>query len=445
MKSKGVKITRISKAAIAPTIKDSTKKREKSLPVNDINENVIQQNHLYQRDDNDKIFSTPQNRKNSRGLRKSIKILLLLSILLTSGYYISNIFDNVKVNIIAKTQSFDLNKKQFVASSDTNQPIHFELMIVSSEDYKEVSLNDSEKVSYKAKGEVTFFNEYSTKSQAIALHSFISDNTGKTYQTDKAITIPGYKTVNGKITPGQASVGITAFLAGEEYNGSPNDFKVNAYKGTVKASKIYAKLKTPLSGGAQGVVYKLGPTEKGQINATAESSFKSNLIKKVNAEVPPGYILYPDAINFSYKTNSDTLFDSQNAKVVINGTVSSIILNQKDLSKALTKSLLPDISEFESKEVNITDISNLKFSFVKTDQSITKELKSINFFLTGKANAIWILDVPSLQSKLAGANKVDLTSRFKSDPGIVSATARIFPPWQSYLPNDISKIHINVN
>lgn len=443
MKSKGVKITRILKENKEDTKIEKLYKVESNSLVNKTQEAKIP-DHLYTRELGDRIYSTPQQKNKSGALRKSLLWILILSILLGGGYYLANLFQKVNIYVVAKNQTFDLNHTQFVGSNTLNSPLHFELMIVSSEDYKDITLTESENISSKAKGVITFFNEYSTKSQTLAIHTFVSDNNGKTYQTDKAVTIPGYKTVNSKVVPGQASVGITAFLPGKEYNGSPASFAVNSFKGTAKSSKIYAKLKTALEGGAQGVVYNLGPSEKGLVSATAESSFKSNLIKKVNAEVPPGYILYPDAQIFTYKTEADSLFDSSNAKVKITGTISSIILNQKDLSNALIKNLLPDITERELNEISIPDISSLKFSFVKQDQSITKDIKIINFSLTGKIKGIWSPNLPLLQSNVLGIKKSDLVSVFKTDPGIVSASARIFPPWQSYLPKDLSKIYIYI-
>jgi len=41
-----------------------------------------------------------------------------------------------------------------------------------------------------------------------------------------------------------------------------------------------------------------------------------------------------------------------------------------------------------------------------------------------------------------GISKNNILPIFKQDPGIVTASVNIFPPWQTYIPFDISKISI---
>ena len=459
MKSKGVRITRILKEDTkveAPKSKAKPKPEPKPEPVEQVKvsmdikkeEPEKRETKVYintsERVQEQKLYSTPQVKRKEGWVRKRFLILLLVSIFITGVYALCERFQNANITIVAKHQSYNLDKIAFNAGSDGSAQIAFELMIVSNEEYKDVTLTQSQDVSIKAKGEITFYNENSTKAQSLAIHTFVSDSAGKTYQTDKAVSIPGYKTVDGKVVPGQVSVGITAFLAGDTYNGAPTDFTINGFKGTAKFQKIYGKLKTPLAGGAQGLVYALNSDDKGSITAFAQSTFKSNLLKKVDAQVPPGYILYPNALNFSYDTETEKLFPDTKAKVKTSGTVSAIILNEKDLSNAIVKTLQPKISDREFKEISIPDMPKLTFNFKDAGQLINKDVKSVSFNLSGAVNAIWTPDITQLQSSVAGVRKADLISIFKSDPGIASATAKIFPPWQSYLPEDSSKIKINL-
>jgi len=465
MKSKGVRITMISKSNIKEGKLERSTKAEEFVPVEkpiqrveraervEINkpvERVFEQpaeTHPYQNtyiEPSDKIYGTPQIRRRSGGLGKSFLVVFMLAVILGGGYYVTDMLHNVRIDIVNKKQTFDLDKKALVASKGADTSVDFELMIVSMEDYKDITLSEVSDVSYKAKGEVTFFNEFSTKAQTIAKNSYISDSAGKTYLTDKAITIPGYKTVDKKIVPGQMAVGVTSFLAGATYNNTSTDYKVNAYKGTAKATKIYAKLKTPIAGGAEGVVYSLGAKEKESIKNTAETTFRNNLVKKVEAEVPPGYVLYKEASQFLYDTNSEEMFDKASAKVKMTGTMSSIILHKDDLSKVLINNLLPKISDNEFKEISITDVSNLKFAFTEEGRLITKDMNSIGFTLTGNIEAVWSPNLALLKEQIKGVHKNNLVEIFKADPGIVSATAHIFPPWYSYLPEDVSKIKVNI-
>ncbi len=443
MQFKGVKITRISRG---DNIETESKKQDIKINQGSFIQKIAKgtgvDDHISIRDSREKIYSTPQVKKGVVAPRRFIFILFFISVLIAGVYFISNKFENTKIVIKEKHQSLNLNKEQFDAFTDVKSSINFALMIVPDTESKNIILADSQDVSIKARGEITLYNEYSTKAQNLLINTFLSDKSGKTYQIDKAVTIPGYKTDKSKIIPGQIVVGITSFLAGGAYNGSPEDFYINLFKGTTKAKKIYGKLKSPISGGAEGVVYKPTPQDLGILNAYALSTFKSNLLKKINAQVPPGYILYPDALKFSYNIEDNILSQVPNATVKVNGTISSIILKEKDLSSAIIKKLLPDISLKEFNGIQIEDLSKLSFSFSNPDQFISKDLKSITFNITGNNNLIWHQDVEMLKNSLVGVDKSTLLSIFKTDPGISSASVKVFPPWTKYLPSDPSKIHI---
>jgi len=370
-------------------------------------------------------------------------LVIILSIVSLIGliYWISNKFQVANINIKAKHQLITLNNKQFTALKNTNA-LGFEIMIVSNDENRDAVFTDLENVSLKAKGSITLYNEYSARSEKLPIHTFVSDENGKAYLTDNAISIPGYTKVSNKITPGSITVNITAFLAGDSYNGSPNSFIINSFNGTAKYKKIYGKLKTALTGGAQGQVYKTNQSIKYSLNSIANSSFKDNLIKKVIAEVPSGYFLYPDAVKFTFNIDDSVLSKVPNTSVKISGTLTAVLLKEDDLSKILIKSSLPDTSINELKEIRISDISKLSFNFANQNQMINKDTKSILFTLMGDMEMIWQPDISTIKSNLLGIPKESIQSIFKQDPGIDSASIKIFPPWQSYLPNNLSKINI---
>lgn len=442
MKSKGVKITRISKKEITPEPKKMQVLDTEDY-LNKIEGDIKPNKHILRREPEEKIYSTPRVKKSNFYIRKPIKFLLLTAILVGGIYFVSNLFEKTTITIRQKTTELVLDKEVLNAFNAKDSPMNFELMIVPETETKEITLTEKEDVSIKAHGEVTFYNEYSTKSQKLLIHTFISDSSGKAYQTDGVVNIPGYKLDQSKkIVPGQASIGITSFLAGDTYNGEPSDFSINSFKGTAKAKKIYAKLKSPLKGGAQGIVYRPSPQDLGVLNAYALSTFKSNLLKRVTAQVPAGYILYPEAMNVSSKVEDSILSPTPNYKAKITGLVSSVIINKDDLSRTLIKRLLPNLSPLELAQVKIGDISDLTFSFSTPNQIISKDLKSVSFNLSGKINPVWSHDAEVLKKSYAGVSKKDIQPIFKSDPGITYASVKIFPPWNKYLPTDTSKIEV---
>jgi hypothetical protein len=389
-----------------------------------------------------KMRTTPSLRRKAPPLRKSLRITLLAVFLFACAYFSLYFFEQARITIVTKNQSFTLDHKEFEASKKADAPIDFELMIVPDTRSEEITFIEPKEVSLKAKGEVTLYNEYSTKGEKLTAGTFLADPNGKAYKIDKSITIPGYTLVNKKIIPGQISVPITAFLPGQSYNGDLTDFTITAFKNTAKYKKIYGKSKTPLSGGAEGTAYTLGPEETGRLNAIASSSFKAALLKKAYAEIPKGYILYPNALTFSYHVDTDVLSPTPNAKIPITGTISALLLAEDDLRIALAKNLIPGISSGELNEIEILGLDKLSLDFVETAQVINKDTDKVSFTLTGPLSLLWHPDIDVLKRKILGIQKKDIEAIFKSDPGITSAIVKIFPPWQSHLPEDETKIHL---
>lgn len=412
---------------------------------NFINEKVVDNYFLYKKEPKKRLHSTPQIRSNYKGPNKSLLVLFFIIILFVSIYLISNKFLNANITIVNKHQIFTLENRQFNASKNIDTPIHFEVMIVPAEEFRNIILTQTQDVSIKATGEITLYNEYSSKAQNLAIHTFIADSSGKTYSIDKAVSIPGFKKDNTKIIPGSIKVNVTAFLPGSAYNIDASNFTISSFKGTTKSTKIYGKSTTPITGGIQGVVYKIGDEDKTNLDTFANSSFKTNLIKKAEALVPPGYILYPNASKYSYEINNNQILsEDPKASIKISGILSAIILKENDLSLAVIKSLLPTISEKEINEIQINDLIKLVFNFNDENILIDKDIKNIYFSLNGDIEAIWNPDINLLKNNLIGIPKIKIQSVFEQDPAIITASTKIFPPWQSYLPDDTSKINIEV-
>jgi len=394
-----------------------------------------------------RLQRTPQAKTKSPVLHKFTLVLFIFVIIAGVIYWGGENFQKADVTITSKHQLITYKGKQFVAIQDSNSDsINFEIMITTDKKLKNVTFSEPKEVSVKAQGSITLYNEYSAKPEKIIAGTFLSDNNGKAYNTDTVVTIPGYKLDNNKkIIPGVASVNITAFLPGDAYNGSPTDFHINAFKETKKYTKIYGKLKSPIEGGASGQVYTMNNLDKNKANLLAQTSFKEDLLREVGALVPPGYILYPNALTFSYKIGDNILSKTTNSEIEMEGTLSVVLLKEKSLMDNIIKISLPNIKGDELKEIKISDLEDLTFNFTNKDQSITKDLTSIPFSLSGDIDAIWNPDIELLKTKLLGVNKNDVLSIFRQDPGIASALVKIFPPWFKYIPNDLSKINILVD
>jgi len=139
------------------------------------------------------------------------------------------------------------------------------------------------------------------------------------------------------------------------------------------------------------------------------------------------------------------LSKTSDTEIEMEGILSVVLLKEKSLMDNIIKISLPDIKGDELKEIKISDLSKLSFNFTNKEQLITKDMSSISFALSGDITAIWNPDVELLKTRLIRIHKNNVLSIFRQDPGIASALLKIFPPWQKYIPNDLSKINVIVN
>ena len=389
-----------------------------------------------------RISQTPIMPGNKRPFNKTILFFFILSILVGSYYLLSNIFLRADITIIPKTKTFNITNEKFTASKKNNIP--FEVMIVGDSVYKDVILTSTVNATDKAKGEITLYNTYSSKIEKIPAGSFVSDEKGKTYKTDTTVSIPPYKQDKLKvIIPGQINVGITAFLAGEAYNGNPASFSINSFKGTSKYTKIYGHLKTPLTGGLTGLVYIMDDKEKADILSNS-ILFKGELLRKLNASVPAGYILYPDAVNYSYDFADKIVSKTPNLKLEIKANLSAFLVKESDLSDVVINRLLPNINSQERLEIMSPDLSLLSFNFTNKNQIINKETESFDFELTGGVVMNWKPEIGELKNQVIDKSKDKVLSIFKDDPGILKASVKIIPFWSKRLPDKVQNINITL-
>jgi hypothetical protein len=392
----------------------------------------------------ERIGRTPRERSKPRIIHRSTLVIFIICVISGSIYWGGNIFHKADINVTLKHQIINYKNKEFIAlKEDVGNPINFEIMMISDKKTKSLILTDTKEVSLKAKGSITIYNEFSNIPQKIEIGSFITDLDGKAYKTDKTIIIPGYKLdTEKKIIAGQIDVGITSFLPGDSYNSKQLDFYVSSFKGTPKYNKIYGKLKTDISGGAEGLVYILNDENKKMMENILKSSLKDDLYNQVKAEIPPGYLLYKDALTFSYNIDENVLSKTPDAKIDVEGFLSVVLLKEKSLIDNIIKTSLPNIKGDELKEITLPDINELSFSFVDKDQTITKDMEKVSFTLNGEIDAIWNPDMDLLKGKLVGVEKGSVGSIFKEDPGIASAVVKISPFWKKNISKDLSRINI---
>jgi hypothetical protein len=358
---------------------------------------------------------------------------------------VNKYFSYVHIYVTPKVQSYSLNNESFTANKSSNSQLGFEIMIVDGEEKREATFSEKKDALTKATGTVVIYNAYSNKPQKLLIHTKLADEDKRIYLTDREVSVPGYTGTGTKIVPGSVEVKITASGTGPAYNGDPRDFVISGFAGTAKATKIYARSKTPLSGGQAGLVYTLSPEEKGKVAVDGGTALYNKLLKKLQAQVPPGYIVYTGSTQFAKKM-TDEVFQSPTPEgsVTISGTLSAPIFKISEIQDSIIQEVYPNVKANELKEITAEKMDSLVFAYSDPATTITKSTDTIKFTFTGSDQLLWhpLLDV--LESKLAGVNKDSINTIFISDPGILKARAVFRPPWKKNVPKDLSHIKITL-
>ncbi len=381
--------------------------------------------------------------------KKSIYVFIISVLIMICFFaYIISFFLN-KVNIIIKSkhQVFTIEKQNVNSLKGLDSKIPFEIMSIDFSDSVDLTLLETANISKKASGEVTIYNDYSKKPLIMKSGIFISDPSGKTYTLNDTIEVPGFtKDGDKKSVPGSIDAKVTAFLAGESYNNTSTDFYFNDFKNdSARYKYIYAKSKGEINGGFSGFVYIVNDADKKILEDRIKTEFKKEMIKKMKAQVPDGYILYEDSIFFDYKFDDNTLQSkNQQAKIVVNGTIKAPILKKKNLDTFMLKKYVPNKTDEEYQNIEFKNVENLVFNYNPNISTISKDTEVLDFQLTGDTEAIWHPNRDMIKNNTLGKTIDESLYMFQANESIGSASVRIFPFWLKKIPLDSKKVKIIV-
>lgn len=387
------------------------------------------------------LSSTPTLKK-KKFLPSWVLLVLILGIIVSLVYISYAFLQKAHITINTKKQNFSFNEELFTAYKQDEKKPRFEIMILNDTYNKKITFSDPKQVSIKAHGIVFLKNEYSSKPQKVLINTKIMDDYGKLYTTDSTVTIPGFTKLKDKINPGSIAVKVTAVSPGDEYNTDSKNFLIPSFEKTDKYTKIYGVAINPITGGALGNLYSLGPVEIGTINAEANTVFKDQIMRKLGAQIPEGYILYPGATNFSYYFNEDTKSKELSGNVEVIGTINAAIFKKDDLANAFIRKATKNIKDSEYEEISIEDMSKFTLKLSEKSKLITKDMNEVSFTVNGGSILNWNPDIDILRQSILGINVLDLSNIAKKDPGILDAKVEFSLPFQKTIPREIHRVDI---
>jgi len=344
-------------------------------------------------------------------------------------------FSGTKVSIHPKNEVAFLDGVFDAYKSPQGQELGYEVMTIEAEGSQIVDATGEEYRESEASGMITVYNNYDEKDQRLIVNTRFETPNGLIYRIRESIVVPGRNTSDGEATPGSIDVRVYADDIGEEYNIGLVDFTIPGFKGDPRFNKFYAKSKTPMRGGFDGEVKTVSEDTKTRVFGEIESKLKEELRDQALAQKPDGFVLFPDAIQFSTQELPNVDVDENEVEIGQKVTLKAYIFDMGALASHIARTTL---ANYDGEPVEVLDVDALSFDL--QDSSVGQD--SIRFSLSGTGQIVWVYNESALKEDLLGINKKDIDFVLSEYPSIVSAEVTTRPFWKRSLPDNEDKIKI---
>lgn len=306
--------------------------------------------------------------------------------------------------------------------------LSYSVIKLSGDKAVNVSASGEETVSEKASGTVVIYNEQTT-AQALVSTTRLETGDGKIYRIQREVNIPA---------KGSVEVVALADVAGPSHNIGLSDFTIPGFKGTAKYEKVYARSKTAMTGGFTGTRKKVSETDLKNARGALEASIKDDLLTQARAQMPQGFIIYPDLAQITYEVLPVESAGENGAKITVRGHLNAVMFKQSVLSDFLIQEKL----KLTSGTASIPDLSALSIIFSGTQAGDLTKAESIRVEVSGSAQARYITDETLLARDLVGVEKDKVNQALSKYTSIEGVTVSVSPFWKSSFPSDATKIKI---
>lgn len=382
--------------------------------------------------------STPAHKESRIGLWASLALFIV-----AFGFGISALFVSAEVTVSPKTQVIPVNTALSAQKDRPNGEFGYQVVSISASVEKSVAAGAVQKVDKKSTGTIIVYNNATEAPQKLIANTRFESADGKVFRIASAITIPGRKTESGKTVPGSVEATVTADQPGESYNLGLVDFTVPGLKGDPRYTTVYARSKTPMTGGFSGNMKVVDAALQQSTQKALEAELKEKLKNDITSQIPVNFILFNDALSYQIDSISQKAGNNDSeATLELKGTANALIFDQALLSKSIIDAIQPSLSS-SGQNLFVTNLKDLSFILTGTSIISQNATTPVTFTLTGDAQIEWLYDESQLKNDLLGIKKSDLSSVLQAKyPSIDSARVKIRPVWKRSFPIDPEKVTI---
>ena len=378
-----------------------------------------------------------------RGIKMGWWVLAVVLLISASVISLPIVFSDTTINIkpvVTKAVFTDAVFNAFKTSADTDVDtqdiLQYSVVEWSATDTEILEPTGREEVKEKASGIITVYNEYTTSRQRLIKNTRFETSDGNVYRVRESIMVPG-KTGS---TPGTLDVRVYADEAGESYNIESGNLTLPGLKSLPDMyTDIYAKIKTPITGGFNGERAVVSEDAKATASKMLRERIRATIASEVQSRIPEDTRYFESGLTISFADTSESEVDG---KVVVSesATVSVIVFDTKNFAQAMAQG---GTGNPDSGYPVIQDIDALSV-IIDTTKDDTVDTESIKVIVNGDGDFVWNFDQENLTRDLAGKDRGALQTVLAGYPTIKSAEAIIRPFWRSTFPKNAHDFTIKI-
>ena len=384
----------------------------------------------------EKIPTKPtRTKRQSSGVFRLIFRFLIVAVIAFVVLMGVNLFSSVTVKLTPKQEFVTINTG-FRAQQSGVGVLPFEIMQINYEESKLVSSTGKEKTSGKASGRIVIYNSFSSQPQILVKNTRFETPDGKIYRIKSAITVPGAKVTDGKIVPSSIEATVYADQFGEEYDIGLTDFTIPGFKGGPRYEKFYARSKTEMVGGFDGVVAVVTDEDLSRVREETRKKIEAYFTENAEKQVPEEFLLYGDdsTVEFVESESNPKAGDRvESFEYKQEGRAVYFLIKESDLSKEIVSKYVGDNED----KITVVNMKDLEFDLLERDN----DNKNILFNINGRGHLVWDINIDVLYGDLRQSDKGDYNSVFKKYVGVEKAEIVFKYSWWRVIPKKESKVN----
>ncbi len=367
-----------------------------------------------------------------RGSKRVTLSVIIFAVLVGGSLALSALLGKTELTVYPKFNEPNISSEFTAYPDKRDNALAYEIMTLESTSESQVKASGQIEVKQQATGKIEIIKTTPGAERLIKNTRFRSPD-GKVFRIKESVIVPG--SVND--VPGTIQADVFADEVGEQYNlktGTRFDvpgFQDSGLDDLYKA--IYAENRSDITGGFNGPQFKIDDGELGTARQALQLKLRDELLARVQAEKPSGFVTFPGAVAITYNQLPAVEYGNDLVTIREQAVLQIPLFSSADFGAFLAKQA---VATYSGGPVRVDDPAALTFSYTNgtTSAGVIANEPSLTFKLTGKPLLIWEYDANKLTKDLAGLPKTAINNAISAYPGIDGAKVSITPFWKRSFP-----------